>query len=227
MEYLSGYFLHQENPVISLVLKHLVYHGNREPVLLGCLYTGREVHGTAPFIERLTERFYREGVSLCSRNNVTPERLQAWLQEIQYEWEQETQTAVRGACDTMLLQERGQEFPWESVSVVICVGKYFALWNCGEQQIILLNTRFGRPNVRSIGKAGEETLVCGEAEGEVGILLGSADFCQKVSRLQMAGCLAVEELQHEERIQKRLKELGEEALRKGGKHVAAMLVKLC
>lgn len=225
MNYLSSCYWRQEDLRTSLVLKHLVYPGGDEPVLLGCLC--REKTGAA-FIRSFTEWFYKEGLYLCKKKGSDPE----WLRQ-----RLEGQIAV-------LLQEEDSTGTF-SASVILCVGSYFVLWNRGRHQVCLLNTRFGRPRLRCLAGDGEtafpdsglqgpgeipavlEECLAGELQESVGILLGTEDLYETISPQELASCLVIGELNCQDRVDRRLKELGEEAYRRGGEHTGAMLIVTC
>ena len=202
MQYLSGYFWRQEEKV-SLVLKHLVYPNGEEPVLFGCLARGE---GAAQFVKKITDWFYREGLDFCKGSSGTPEILQEKLQ-------------------TQLQNISKDTIP--TGAVLLCVGEYFALWSSLRQQVFLHNTRFGRPNVRPLTEGKEEQFICGKLQKGVGILVPAFKVGQQIGTAELAECLALKTLTDEKRLEKRLREIGEEAARRGAEQVSSLLVVTC
>jgi hypothetical protein len=121
MQYLSGYYWRQEEAV-SLVLKHLVYPGEEEPVLFGCMCQGE---AGARFSRMLTDWFYREGLYFCKKTSVTAEGMQVQLKA---QIGALVQTQGRAS-----MQTQGQGQPEEKTvltgAAILCVGEYFALWS--------------------------------------------------------------------------------------------------
>ena len=220
MQYLSGYFWRREEEV-SLVLKHLVYPGGEEPVLFGCLGQGE---GAVEFCKNLTDWFYKEGVHCCKKSSVTPEDLQEKLRiqlQVQRDEWKTSQMEVPAEVDP----EVQQKVP--AGAVLCCVGEYFALWSSVGQQVFLLNTRFGRPNARLLTDSQREQFLCGRLQTGVGILLPASGVSQQMRTEELAECLAVKTLGDEIRLEKRLREIGGEAARRGAERVSSMLVMTC
>lgn len=203
MQYLTGYFWRQEEKV-SLVLKHLVYPNSDEPILFGCLAQGE---GAAQFVKKLTDWFYRDGLDSCKGASVTPKSLHEKLQE-QLSDQKKEKTILTG-------------------SVLLCVGEYFAIWNSLGQQVFLHNTRFGRPNVRLLAEGQQEQFLCGKLQKGVGILVPAFKVGQQIGTAELAECLALKTLTDEKRLEKRLREIGEEAAKRGAEQVSSLLVVTC
>ena len=177
MQYLTGYFWWQEENV-SLVLKHLVYPNSDEPILFGCLARGE----VAPqFCKKVADWFYEEGIYFCKRTSVTSETLLTQLQ-VQLRKQREELNALTGA-------------------VLFCAGEYFALWGSLGQQVILHNTRFGRPNVRLLAEGQQEQFLCGKLQKGVGILVPAFKVGQQIGTAELAECLALKTLTDEKRLE--------------------------
>lgn len=201
MEYLSGYYWQQGDVRTSLVLKQLVYHEGGVPVLFGCMQSC----GNGKLVEVLTDWFYQEGLQLCRRRGVEPERLEMSLKRV-----------IPNSRDKDL-----------SFTVLLCVDDCFLLWNQGKQSAYLLNTRFGRPCAKCVAAGKEEKVIVGKLQQEVGILVVTEGFGEGLSLQQIRECLAVGELHSEERVHKRMQELGRKACELGGQHVGALLAVTC
>ena len=239
MQYLSGYFWRQEEKV-SLVLKHLVYPNGEEPVLFGCLARGE---GAAQFVKKITDWFYREGLDFCKGLSVTPEilheKLQTQLKNIskgnvegtlqgegRTKHQKEVQRRMLENCEDAE-SSSAKENTISAGAVLICAGEYFALWSSPGQQVFLHNTRFGRPNVRLLTDGKQEQFLCGKLQKGVGILVPAFKVGQQIGKAELAECLAVKTLTDEKRLEKRLREIGEEAARRGAEQVSSLLVVTC
>ena len=203
MEYLSGYYWQQGEGVTSLVLKQLVYRKSGVPVLFGCMQSS----GNGQVTEELVNWFYEEGVHLCEKRGGASERLELRLE--------------KGIGK--LLEGRSEV----SFTVLFGAQECFWIWSQGAQKVYLLNSRFGRPHAKCIVGEEEVCVWSGELQQGVGILVATEDFCSRISQEQLQECLAVTELDSEERVQKRMDELGRKACQLGGQHVAAMLAVTC
>lgn len=204
MDYMCGYYWNGEGEV-SLVLKQLAFHGMDMPVVFACLAEGRT---RKAFVEEMTEWFHKKAVACCQKGERGMNVLESSFDKL-----------VKKRFDSM-----------KAASVLLCAGDSFFLWRKGTQKIWLLNTRFGKPHSRMLlaeDEQGDGEMLSGEFESGVGILLATHGFGEGIVDEQLNACLAVKELDKENKIEKRLKELGEESERKGKKHVAAVLVVTC
>ena len=112
-------------------------------------------------------------------------------------------------------------------AVLLCAGEHFALWSSLGQQVYLLNTRFGKSHVRLLTDGKKKEFLCGKFEKGVGILLSAQGVNMHMRAEELSECLSVKELVSEERLEKRLREIGVEASRRGGEYVSTMLVMTC
>lgn len=205
MDYLCAYYWQQEGEKVSLVLKQLVLHDGGVPVVFGCMAEGGKGNF---FTEKMTEWFHNSALLLCRRR------------------EEDTKVLEK----SLLRQISDIPRKPKSAMVLLCVGNLFFLWGKGQQRIWLLNTRFGRPHHRCLLDAGmveDGEIVSGSLECGVGILAADESFLRKLTGEQIVNCLMLKELNQETKLQKRLKELGEAAARKGEKHLGAMLIVTC
>lgn len=219
MQYLSGYYWRQEE-AISLVLKHLVYPGEEEPVLFGCMCQGE---GGARFGRKLTDWFYREGLYFCKKTSVTAEGMQGQMKAqigalVQTQGGASTQTQVQG---------QPEEKTVLTGAAILCVGEYFALWSSFGQPVYLLNTSFGRAHICLLTDGQNEQFLCGKFQKEVGIWVPAKDLSLQMKAEELAQCLKVKNIHDEERLEKRLREIGTEAAKRGAEYVSSMLVMTC
>lgn len=193
---------------MSLVLKHLVYPGEEEPVLFGCMCQGE---GGARFSRKLTDWFYREGLYFCKKTSVTAEGMQGQMK------------AQIGA----LVQGQPEEKTVLTGAVILCVGEYFALWSSLGQPVYLLNTSFGRSHIRMLTDGQNEQFLCGKFQKGVGVWIPTKDLCLQMKTEELVGCLKVKDIHDEGKLGKRLREIGTEAVKRGAEHVSTMLVLTC
>lgn len=204
MDYLCGHYWTGEGEA-ALVLKQLVFPEGNVPVVFACMAEGRARH---ELIESMTEWFYREALAYCAKG-------------------ERRSGALEGSLEKQLSSCLDKT---ESAAVFLAVGSTFFLWAKGQQKVWLLNTRFGKAHHRALFS--EEVLergemISGQMENGVGLLLATEAFGEGISPGQLDSCLAIKELNREKRLEKRLKELGDEGKRKGNGHGAAVLVVTC
>lgn len=205
---------------MSLVLKHLVYPVGEEPVLFGCLCQGE---GAARFSKKLTDWFYREGLCFCKKTSVTAESMQVQLKA---QIEALVQTQEHASVQTQV-QKQLEEKTVLTGAALLCVGEYFALWSSLGQPVYLLNTSFGRSHIRLLIDGQNDQFLCGKFQKGVGILVPAKDLSLQMKAEELAECLKVKDIQDEERVEKRLREIGMEAAKRGAEHVSTMLVMTC
>ena len=210
MKYLSAYYWQQEDKN-SLVLKHLVYRKNNFPVVFGCI--SDDTH----YNSLLTEWFYQKGLRGCKKENQTEGSLADSLSK------------ALATCD----EGYGEENLPDTAGI-LCADHQFVLWKRGNFEIDLLCTRFGRPLAKKILQENQEDsllVLNGVLEEGVGLLIMNSRMYEHYTDRELQECLNVKDLCGEERMQKRLKELGEEAKEKakekGGQQPAALLVVSC
>ena len=217
---------------MSLVLKHLVYPGEEEPVLFGCLCQGE---GAARFSKKLTDWFYREGLCFCKKTSITAESMQVQLKaqiealaQKQEHASVQTQVQKQGHASVQTqIQGQLEEKTALTGAALLCVGEYFALWSSLGQPVYLLNTSFGRSHIRLLIVGQNDQFLCGKFQKGVGILVPEKDLSLQMKAEELAECLKVKDIQDEERVEKRLREIGMEAAKRGAEHVSTMLVMTC
>lgn len=216
MDYLCAHFWQQEESGSSLVLKHLVFHQGKVPVVLGCLAQGKgegenqtdERRKTDMFVENLTEWFHQRGVGFSQRE-------EEGIKELEGFWKKK-------------LSKRTGEL--EGVAIVFCVGEHFVILAKGNIKIWLLNNRFGRGHHRELSSQMEQVngLICkGTLEPGIGILLAEETFFGGLSETEILACLNPETLKTQVRVQKHLEELALESARRMEKHSTAMMIATC
>lgn len=109
---------------------------------------------------------------------------------------------------------------------ILCVEGSFCLFYRGPQRIYLTNTSFGRPYIKRLDKAdGRPVMERGNMQPGLGLLLATETFCEKLTEQALRDVLSVRETDKEERLERRLRELGEESARRGGKNLAAVVIR--
>ena len=203
MDYICGHYWNRESEV-ALVLKQLAFHEGNQQVVFACLAEGES---RQHFVEEMTDWLLEKAVKHCKRG-------------------EKAMDALERSLEKQLQKHAGNG---ENL-VLLCVGNFFFLWGRGRQKAWILNARFGKSCGHLLlgekeRKRGE--LLHGEVEKGVGILLTTGEFGEFVSEEQLVECLAVKTLDKESKVEKHLKELGDENVRKGKKHGTAVLVVTC
>lgn len=113
-----------------------------------------------------------------------------------------------------------------SLAGIFCVGEDFLLYCRGGQKIHLINTGFGRVHMKRLGAEGGELCVQrGILQPDIGLLLTADTFWEHVTEQMAKEGLFVGEVVTEGQMDRHLKELGEEARRRGGRDLAAIFVR--
>lgn len=228
MEYLSSFYWQQESPAeTSLVLQHFVYRKGKKPGLFACICTEKVQEGTgeAPghvfFLNGIHHWFQDEGRKLFQKEkgesvSETGIRLEQLLEQLDREWG----VYLESKCQTSKRQP--------DLIGLICQEDRFLLFNRGEKvKAYLMNKHFGRTHCKCL--TNQETvsklqIVEGRMEPGVAVLIATAEYCGSLSEKQLKECLSVQEMTRTENVKARLRELGEEAVRQGGRHMGAVLV---
>ena len=219
MKYLSSYYWQQEEPAeTSLVLQHFVYRKGKLPGLFACICTG-----SAYFTEQLTYWFQTEGRELLRLDSSpdldkTKAKIQQIISRIDSDLAEFASCKKIEAC-------KNTHFIG-----MLSIGKRFLIFSRGELRAYLLNRRFERVHCKCLTpqKENEELqIMSGDMETGIGLLLSTRSFAQNLEREQIKTCLSVKELTRTENVKGRLRELGEEAARQGGRHMGAILLLTC
>lgn len=106
---------------------------------------------------------------------------------------------------------------------VFCLNNLFFVFS-KRQQLMLINTRFGRPNCNILPSESSLFLQYGRLQNKTGILLMSQSFLEHMDMPLLKGCLMVEEMNEKEQLQRHLRELCRERQEKGIENLTAVLV---
>lgn len=118
------------------------------------------------------------------------------------------------------------------LSGILCSDDHFLLFTRGKQHIYLLNKGFGQSCLQSLsdemaaGQTSSDELILrqGILQQDVGLLFVTDTFCKHLTDRELRECLYVEELQGQDRLTRRLRELGNRAETLGGRDMAAVLL---
>lgn len=211
MELMSGYY-RQNDDSLSLLLQQYVCGG--VPICLGCICGGekREAGIRGGSITGWLLKGFRR-MHLCKVVRKPDTFLKKLERNLKIYWEE--------YCAS-------QDF-W--TAGIMCIGSDFLLFYRGAVRLFLCNTYFGHPSLQLIGEneqseSEELRFRRGRMESDIGILLASESFCQKLSMGELRNCLAVQDITDASQTQKRIKELGSAAEKKGSRNMAALLLEI-
>ena len=211
MELMSGYY-RQNDDSLSLLLQQYVCDG--VPVCLGCICGGENAQAGVEggMITGWLLKGFR-GMKMRGAVEKPDKTLKNFERKLSAYWE-----------DHCVLQDF-----W--TAGIMCIGNDFLIFCEGAVQFLLCNTYFGHPSLQQIGgdgrsESGELRFRRGRMESDIGILLASEGFCQKLSPKELRNCLAVKDIKDTAQTQKRIKELGSAAEKKGGSDMAALLLEV-
>lgn len=227
MDFITSYYWQQGKNVhnsSSLLLQQLSFKKGKGQLLLACVceeeqerrypktQIRRQTYGAGCVSGYMTQRldvwFHERAVKhLGGRKKGSVSALEKELSDII----QKTDSELGGIC--------------VSLCGLLCKGRDFLLFYRGGTELYLLNTRFGRANLRSLsGESETLSLQCGEIRKGAGVLLAVRGFCEGVGEQPLRECLAAGETSTQERADKRLTELGYETERRNMNNVGAILV---
>lgn len=237
MQYLSAYYWQQETCALtSLVLQQLVYRKGKIPVLFACICNGNTMgkgEDSSYFTEQLANWFWS--------------RQQSLVQEIKKDADEKKPEEIeREICYKIMQVDReislyerygkraseafkGQVGHVGNMIGLLCIANRFWLFGRGSMEAYLLNTRFERVHCESLLgkeelKTGEIMVMSGLMEAEIGLLLATENFNNKLSKQELAECLRIKDVNTRERGKRRLEELGAAAECRGGRHMGAILL---
>lgn len=211
MEYMAGYYRQQEEST-ALLLQHYICQD--VPLCLGCICGGESSEAGIKggnITRRILERFRSVSMLKAVRR---PEK---FLTEMGQGFDE----LLDNGCDN--------EAFW--ISGILCVEDKFLMYSAGDVKNSLCNMGFGRPKLHEI-KVTPETgnarlqIQKGKMETNIGILLASDSFYRQISQDELENCLAVESIISPVQAQKRIRELGRAAERRGGRDMAAILLEV-
>lgn len=114
---------------------------------------------------------------------------------------------------------------------ILCINEIFLLFCQGTLKIYLLNRSFNRAHIRCISdelfSSGEKPLSFrqGILQPDIGLLLATETFCRCTAEQDLKDCLHVEEVPDQDRADRHLQELGTCGEARGGRHMAAVLLR--
>jgi len=211
MQYLaSHYWQSADDRSVSLLLQQVYHKRKRIPVLMACVCTNEgNLHMGKNIITKLADWFWETGLP-CS-----VQKGEAGIEKVRRKLEDYLKQ------ENMFLED-------VSLSGVFGVGKSLFLWKKGECKIWLLNERNLHSQITEIelGEKEENQMVfrSGVIENGAGLLLGSASFEEGIAGTRAEQCLDVRMLRGQKRLEKRLQELGNAVMKKGGKNTGAIMI---
>ena len=211
MELMSGFYRQNEDS-LSLLLQQYVCDG--VPVCLGCV-CGGEMSDAGIKGGLITGWLLRQfrGLNLCEVIEKPQKFIGRFERELNTCWDRHS-----------VLQN------FWTVGI-LCIGYEFLIFYEGAVQLWLCNTYLGRPDLQRIGvddrtETHELRFHRGIMESDIGILLASESFCRQLSTKELSSCLAVKAIKDSTQTQKRIRELGSLAEKKGGRNMAALLLEI-
>lgn len=216
MKFLTAcYWQHSPNAA-SLLLQQ--YRCGDVPVLFACISQGMSEDDRAGgYMTEQLLRWFRE-INL-KRLAGRPEReldgAEAKLKKVIARADRELTEAkvTKAGGETML-------------SGIFCVGDSFCLFYRGSQRIYLANTGFGKPYLKRLDKDSEALLTeRGTLQTDLGLLFAVEPFYEGLTEQMIREVLSVREVWSEGRLDRHLRELGEEAARQGKRNMAALCIR--
>ena len=210
MELMSGFYRQNEDSLSLLLQQYLC---GEVPVCLGCICGGAMSEAGVKG-GQITGWLFKEFRELSLYKAVEkPEKI----------FEKMKRKLDRYWTNCCVLQDF-----W--TAGVLCIGNVFLLFYKGAVQVHLYNTYFGRSALQRIGggcsESSELQFHIGSMEANIGILLASESFCMQFSGEELRNCLAVKDIKDPMQVQKRIRELGNSAEKKGGRNMAALLFEI-
>lgn len=228
MKYLTTYYWQQEETsATSLVLQQFVFRKDGQHGIFACICTARvweedEERACAEknyFAKQLTDWFQREGRKLFYEDNSE--------EFVRTKKKMERVIARTDSEMAKYAAHRTSDYEPPHFIILLGVGGRFLLFCRGAQKAYLLNRRFEHVHCKCLTeqeKREDLQIISGEMECGIGLLLATEDFVERVTAQQLKECLSVKELARTANRKGRLRELGEEAARQGGRHMGAILL---
>ena len=228
MEYLSSFYWQQESPAwTSLVLQHFVYRKGKKTGLFTCICTEQEQEGTGEvpghvfFLNGLHHWFQAEGRKLFlkekgERASETGIQLEQLLEQLDREWG----VYLESKC------QASRRRP-DLIGLICQEERYLLFYRGGKVKAYMMNKCFGRTHCKCLTNqeaVSKLQIAEGRMEPGIAVLIATAEYCGSLSEKQLKECLSVQEMTRTENVKARLRELGEEAVRQGGRHMGAVLV---
>ncbi len=201
MQYFASYYWqHGEKNTASLVLQQVYHKKKRSSMLLTC------ISQDGGLSEKLADWFYETGLSLYGKMG------------------EKGMAMISDSMNKILLQTENEAVP--NMTGMLCVGHYFQMFQKGVYGISLLNSRYQHAHCCDVMAEEADRLYIrdGEIEKGVGILLATKEFRHIVLHNEIEECLNIRELRSQDRMDKRLKELGTLGEERKGKNMGAVLL---
>lgn len=216
MEFLSACYWQQGKNRSSLLLQQYACGGT--VVYFACVCMGRDEDGrVSGYMTGRLLRWFRN-LSLRRLVKSTEKQMKAARKSLEEVVERTDRELVSAG-----LSEAGQD---ADLAGLLCVGERFFLFYRGRQRIWLINTSFGRAHTDRIGKDSETLCVEeGILEPDVGLLLAVGKEGFLIEERMMGEGLFVREVLTEEQMERHLRELAEEAVRRGESDMAAVFLR--
>lgn len=211
MQYLAAHFWQSANHDVSSMTLQQVYHKKKKmPVVLACICTdAKNVKERKRLVTELTDWFYEIGLPLCDKH------------------EGRRMRSVAGSLEGALKKSVANALEMQ-VAGVFCVGKSLILFQKGSLQMHLLNTRNLRTHSSALQLEADAneglTLQEGWVQPGIGVLLTTKSFENHVTASRIEECLNIREIRTEERMERRLRELGQFGEARGAEDIGAVLL---
>lgn len=212
IEFMAGYF-RQDSRSTFLVLHKTMRKKDRMPIVFVCV-------GADDSDRRRPEADEKAGVDAGA---VGKALIELWFHEqaLKLCEKRDAAKCVDAAAESFCAMAEGDLL----LAVLFCMGEEcFYAWQ-GEAEICLLNHCLGRLHVRKLTMPSEE-LICRRAvlEPGVGVLLGTRSFHEQVSERFHREALEVYDMRGQGQVERHLREVSEEAARRGAEDIATALV---
>lgn len=212
MNYITGYVKLSETASRDNILLQQIRCG-RCHIVLACVCDGGVIG--ANITKQMKLWMAERGTELLGKK-ADDKKIRVELEHRLTDW----QTDVRTWQTAEERSAHGKQIVGKSqlnLSGILIVDQDCWLLQGGESCILLINRKFQRTNRRLLSEAFYPDWQVTEAriQKNVGILLGRKDFIQAIPKETMMQCLAVQDINREEQIERRLAEMAEESRRQG------------
>lgn len=138
--------------------------------------------------------------------------------------EQLLERTDRELAEAGLLTGRGTSKTAASLAGVLCLGRECLIFGRGNTEVLLLNRCMGRACAERVPKSESLYLKRGVMEQDIGLLLATDSFANRIPKKLLEEGLFVEEVLTERQAEKHLQELGEVGEKENGRNMAAVLL---
>lgn len=211
MEYCSQYLWEKGlkgkyNPV-SVVIQQVKQC--RKSILLACVCEGKSegeagITESGYFTERLVEWFHNEFLKRLCMKNREEETKEALCKEME-----------KICCELAAFGKKREQVPKLHYWGILLMDNYCWLFFRGDCRGYLLNKRFNSKHIRLLGEGTDYVCLCGKVQRHIGILLCTPNFTEGLTGEELLEVLFVDKEVTEAKMEKRLKELWQESVRRG------------